>query len=194
MKSEQAILELLPWYVNGTLSAHECAEVEAWLAQGGEAARRELALYEHLRDQVREDNGDMRHSGEMGWQRLKRQFHREQRRRASWLAPALAASLLVIVVQAGLLSQQWLGGGGELGWQPLSGDENTVPAIQVIFTADANAGQIQALFRQLHLRIVDGPSAAGIYHLRPETGRPDMAELLAHLQDSKKVIAHAALE
>ena len=65
--NQQEFSELLPWYVNGTLSSNEQARVEAWLAQSSEA-RNELAVLQQLAHQIK--SAAIPVASELGWQRL----------------------------------------------------------------------------------------------------------------------------
>ena len=191
MNHEDEILALLPWYVNGTLSDEERARVDAWLEQGGESARAELALYERLRERVR-DEVPGQTATDLGWKRVQGRIRKERKTVTRWMVPALAASLLVIVVQAGLLGHLWFSRPQSLGWQPLSGAEQAGLRIQVVFRSEARLEQIQSLLRELRLRIVDGPSATGVYHLQPEDAQTDIDALIARLKGAPELVAHAA--
>ena len=180
-------LDLLPFHVNGTLDAAERQRVVAHLA-ACEACREELALLEALKAGVRAaDAGSP--PLEMGWQRLARDMRADGRRRSGrgWLKLALAASLLVVVVQTGLLVQRH---GAEPGYRP-AGVTETGVVLQVRFRPQASEAEMRALLQSIGGRIVDGPGALGIYRVRLAEGR-DAAAVLKQLQGRPELVEHVA--
>ena len=76
---DRALLELLPWYLNGTLEGAELAAVEALLLRSAEA-REELEVLRRLAAAVREQ--EQAHEAppfELGWARLQRSLQQEVR-------------------------------------------------------------------------------------------------------------------
>lgn len=88
---DRALLELLPWYLNGTLEGAELAAVEALLLRSAEA-REELEVLRRLAAAVREQ--EQAHEAppfELGWARLQRSLQQEARpaSRRDWWKPGL---------------------------------------------------------------------------------------------------------
>lgn len=202
-------LELLPFYVNGTLDAGERARVDSYLA-AHPAARGEVAFQRALRDEVREavPQPDPR----VGLDRILREMKAGEpatgaglfRRLTNWLdslsparmAPAFAAACMIVVVQAAVLtglllrpdeSYDTLRGGG------IAGAEQAL--IQVLFRPDTPESQLSALVRQVGARMVDGPGDLGFYKLAVPVDRAEKAlgELRASqwVQDAQSVAAPA---
>ena len=76
VEERRRVAELLPFYVNGTLSADERTEVDALLAED-EALRQEVALLNHIRDAIKADAPDFS-PGELGLARLTRAISNEK--------------------------------------------------------------------------------------------------------------------
>jgi len=74
---------------------------------------------------------------------------------------------------------------------PVAGD------IQVRFAPDARAEQIESLLQSIHGRIVAGPGALGVYHIRIEAGkssRKDVEAVLQQLRSQTHVVTFATRE
>lgn len=196
---DRALLELLPWYLNGTLDPQERANVEALLLRSAEA-REELEVLRRLAAAVREQEHGAGQSApfDLGWARLQRSLQQEARPapRRDWWKPGLAAAAaLVIALQLGILMRpaqtdsDWrmLGGGQE---QVLSGGYR----VQLRFVEHAQWQQIRALLLELDALLVDGPSALGVVqvHVPADARFADGQALLQWLQQ-QAVVQHAAL-
>jgi anti-sigma factor RsiW len=187
-----AAQQLLPWHVNGTLSADETARVEAHLAAcedcrqdlaGERELAREVALLPldvddawqamamRLPDAVKGGGGDraplFSRSGPVGWA----------------VGGALAASIVLAVAIAGLQRPaapaqtfHTLGSPGATG---------SAQAI-VLFRPDTTAQEMRAILAAQGARLVDGPTAAGAYVLRIEGRSP--ADAIAALRQSSEVV------
>lgn len=115
--------------------------------------------------------------GELGWHRLQRAVRAEHRPRGSrrappawfgWRPALAAAAVLVIALQGGLLWQAYRQQTAAYG--PLASE--APGTLQVRWNADATAAEIRALLRDEGLEIVAGPSASGVYRLRPVDAGP----------------------
>ncbi|GAB4355649.1 MAG: hypothetical protein Kow006_22200 [Gammaproteobacteria bacterium] len=187
--------ELLPAYVNGTATGEERAQVDAYLERHPDA-RGELQWVVALR-QGMQRLGEGGGPGELGWRRLKRDVSRETRRKngagVAWWKPAMAAALLVIVVQTALLVDL---AGTETAYQPLGGGSDGV-TLQIRFQPEATEAQIRQLLRELDAELVAGPSAIGLYRLRITSNRSankPIGEVIEALRARSDVVAHAGLE
>jgi anti-sigma factor RsiW len=191
--------ELIPWYLNGTLSPEEHARVEAYLEQGGEAAKAELELQRQIQSQASEWHEGST-PGEFGWKRLQRDLQRDTekkkdpKRGSNWLRPAMAAAIAVIVIQGVLLNSLWSPDQTD-GLQPLSGTVAETSALQVMFQPEATALQIRKLLQEIGAVVVDGPSASGIYRLSlADDSMVNRKLAIQKLHAAKGVIEHVAEE
>lgn len=170
------VTELLPWYVNGTLTAEEKQAVEALLAES-QQAREELEWLRQLHATAQASRDER--PSELGWQRLKRDIRRDQAGRAvdsgpqeaparwgRWGPRLAVAASLILVVQLGIFYQQAHEGEPI---EPLSGG---VPAVadgwlvQVEFDLKTDWQSIVNTLDELGASIVMGPSPAGLVRLR----------------------------
>ena len=195
---DRALLELLPWYLNGTLEGVELAAVEALLLRSAEA-REELEVLRRLAAAVREQ--EQAHEAppfELGWARLQRSLQQEARPalRRDWWKPGLAAAAaLVIALQLGILMRP---AQVDSDWQLQSGGSEQVLSggyrVQLRFVEHAQWQQIRALLLELDAVLVDGPSALGVVqvHVPADKLFRDGQALLQWLQQ-QAVVQHAAL-
>ena len=189
--------ELLPWHVNGTLSDAECRQVDAHLS-GCPQCTEEIAALKRLRTHVKDIESQGESPGELGLARLKRRIRSETMSTGSpsprrWLMPALAAAAIVIVAQAGMMLNMSTTHrqGMQLMSAPAAGD------IQIRFAPDARAKQIESLLQSIHGRIVAGPGAMGVYHIRIEAGKSggkDTEAVLQQLRSQTHIVTFAARE
>ena len=158
--------ELLPWYVNGSLSDTEKGAIEAHIATCSQC-RKEIDQLQQLHAQVKEIESTTQSPGELGLARLKRRIQSEsiainKKAPRRWTPTILAAATVLIVLQAGLI---WnMNNQSKEQMQLLSG--STSADIQILFSPDASEEKIRALLLSVHGHIVDGPGAMGIYHIR----------------------------
>lgn len=188
--TDRAIEELLPAYVNGTLTAADAETVAAALEKDPALAQEQRFLHA-LRDELqRPDNAAA--PGDMGWHRLRRGIAAERRAppQQRWRLAVGVAAAAVIAVQAGLLWRAY--SPTEPGYIPLSAEAQG--QIQVRFTAAATAAEIERLLSANNLVIVAGPSAAGVYRLRLIRGAAGLDAVIEALAARESVIAHAARE
>ena len=195
---DRALLELLPWYLNGTLEGAELAAVEALLLRSAEA-REELEVLRRLAAAVREQ--EQAHEAppfELGWARLQRSLQQEVRPapRREWWKPGLAAAAaLVVALQLGILMRP---AQVDSDWQLQSGGSEQVLSggyrVQLRFVEHAQWQQIRALLLELDAVLVDGPSALGVVqvHVPADKRFRDGQALLQWLQQ-QAVVQHAAL-
>jgi anti-sigma factor RsiW len=175
--------ELIPWYLNGSLSGEERDEVEVYLRQSAVAVA-DLALWRavqlHTRAQTLADAGT-----DLGWRRLRGRLRTADTGAGqNWWKAAVAAGVLAI---AGLQTVILLRPDSPAVHRPLTGA--SAPAtqawrFQVRFQESANIKQINELLHRLDASLVAGPSALGIYELAIERGTtyPDAQALLEVLQ------------
>ncbi len=185
--------QLLPWYANETLSPEEKADVEQHLAQC-EQCRNEVALLKRLREQVQKE--EIPSPGEFGFKRLQRAVNQEQRVHSvppAWWRPALAAAVVVILVQSALLVNLWP---GPKPMTPLGVDHDGA-VLQITFTPDSTIAQIQKLLERIQGTIIDGPGAIGVYRVRLAMDPVDEREIdriVTRLRQERQIVTHVSKE
>lgn len=183
-RSDIKIAELLPFWVNGTLTVDEAAVVAAAVAANPAlAAEADFLRALHSRMQA----GTAGYSpGALGLARLKRDIAGQkiapQARKVSLRVVAAAAAVAAIVGYA-----------ANEGFRPTaldpvpveyvqaSGDDDT--ALTVGFRGTATAQAISEFLLSEGVIILDGPSAIGLYRLAPlDVATVDLAALAERLQ------------
>lgn len=198
-KEDAHPVESLPWYLSGTLSRAERDEVAVHL-EACTQCRAELDSLRLVRSQVRAVADDGSAPTPAVRRRVMERIHEERRAPRAWtraaralagasvtdraagffrslLAPkwAPAAAVCLIVLQAGALS--WLIQQPEDAQVTTRGIDAQVARVQVTFLPTAPEREIRALLREIHGRIVDGPSTDGVYLVEVPAG--DAARLAA---------------
>ncbi len=208
------IVELLPWYLNGTLEVDAQRRVETHTADCARC-RREIRQWQTLQSTVREMGDAVPEPATEGFAALRRRIERERESVVSWRdriqewldglfarrpVPALALAvvaaqiLLLVGLTAVLIEQR-----GEIQtlYQTLSGPSAAQPAqarLTVAFQEQATEAEIRDLLQRVKGTIVEGPSALGLYtiavagHEDPER-RLEMA--LQELQRQSRVVKFA---
>ncbi len=199
---DEALEQLLPWYVNDTLSDDERRQVEAYLERNSEA-RDEVELLRALRRQVKEEKVE-NSPGELGLQRLKREIKQADREQAgsdrmtgrtvtvaSFWRPLAVAACLAVVIQAGVMISLSGGPGSEV--EIAHGTAGlTAPVLQVTFAPDATEQEIREVLQAAGASIADGPTALGIYNLRlVDADATSVEEALTTLRASGDVVTFA---
>ena len=199
MNNDRSEDELLPWLVNGTLTGDEKARVEAWLAanQDSETLR---GFDEAVREHVKAEQ--VGSPGAFGLRRLQKAIARERESATPltagpaandnrWWKPAIAAAALVILVQGGVILDQFNDRGD---YQPLGVEQQTGKIVQVEFNPDASNQEVSDLLRSLDLQIIDGPAASGLYRLRIGGSVTTPDETLDRLRQAEGVVRFAEVE
>ncbi|MGR9117334.1 MAG: anti-sigma factor family protein [Gammaproteobacteria bacterium] len=208
--SHREISLLLPWYVNKTLSGAEMNRVEHHL-KVCLTCRRELATLHKLAAAVRQE-GSIDTAAQASFSLLKKRIHnpdaadREQAprviaspvqrlgygkiRRLPRTALALAAVLLLSV----LIPRFTDTGGLRINeYRTLSDAETPATGsntVRVIFSNDTGRPKINEILASVHGRVVDGPTAQGVYTvaLQNEPASTTVLNRVASLRDSPHVI------
>ncbi len=175
--------ELLPWYVNGTLSESEKARVEAYLDDYPEA-RKELELLRQLAAHSTEDQPEP--PGELGVARLRRDIRRQGHKgsMSRWWRPVAIAASLILAVQSALLvwprdaTEYRLAGGA-------------AAEVQITFAPQASEQTIRTLLQDVGAEIVGGPGRLGVYHLSFDSST-DIEQALARLRAHNRIVSHAS--
>jgi anti-sigma factor RsiW len=188
MPEHQAISMLLPWYVNGTLSAFDRQRVDSHVPNCT-ACRNDLELERRIYARMATDVV-LEHIPAASLKRLHGRLDaREdgtspeiqeprQARRPSlpWLSLA-AASIAGILVTIGVYTVR----GGHASGNASSPAYYTVTSpeprpssevIRAVFAPTVTLVELQALLDEAQLKIVSGPTEAGVYSLSALTSRP----------------------
>lgn len=171
--------ELLPFWVNGTLSGSERAAVAKAL-DASPALRAEAKVLAAMRARMQAEplaDGP----GALGLARLMRTIEAESPVAVKrWQGMgSLVASVALAAVLSGAVTFAVMRGDEAVVYEQASGDAPGV--LTVTFRADATEAAISALLREKGLVIVDGPSALGLYQiaLPYDLGPEAAAEYLA---------------
>ena len=179
----------LPAFVNGTLPASERDAIQAHLA-GCEQCREEVHWLATLREQMQKD--PLPAVNEMGMARLIKAVRTEEKQTASgpgWWRGALAAAVLVVIAQFGVITAQWQ---SETIYRPL-GETVEASRIQVRFAETASEAQIRELLDRVEGQIVAGPSALGLYLIAlPEGASAEQAATI--LRSAEGIVEQAMVE
>ena len=171
--------ESLPWYVNGSLSSEEQAEIENNLTDNSGLAN-EKDILVRLRQYIK--HSAFQSPGEIGLQRLKRDIKKETSRKplSKWQSYSVAASL-VLVVQLGIIlsfTQE-----NDI-FIPLSGTANySKNVVQMQFKNSATLNQINNLLLSIDATIISGPSKKGIYRIQLTTFNDKVIDDLRQRKD-----------
>jgi hypothetical protein len=195
----EKVLELLPWYVNGTLAGEELAAVEHHV---GECLPCRMALKEERQLQSLVRQGHAAPDMDDGLAALLRRVDRlEQadgrRPRApgsfavsTWrlgLAAAAGASLVALLVW--IAQSPGPGAGREAPFAPLSAPSDAAGRrIDVVFDDDISSPEISAILSDLGVGIVGGPSDIGRYTVEiPQNDERDLETVLKGLRAHRGV-------
>jgi hypothetical protein len=193
MPERARFLELLPFYVNGTLPEADRAWVEDYVKRHADSAA-DLAFARRLRDYYKQPLAD--NGAEAGLARLLdrlRQMRAPAEPKAPfwlrWLAtPAFAAvAATVVFVQAGVIAYLLPGSAPEqAAWRSMPARTPPGTQLKVMFRPAADLGDILVLLRGLEARIVAGPGPAGELWIEVPRGKP-VADAVAALRKSHLV-------
>ena len=189
----ESVQKLLPWYINGTLSARETARVEAHLAEC-EECREDVAFERKLANGV----ASLQLNADDGWKAMQARMAevvpdrlaaapvRLLRRRVpvGWaMVGTIAASVVLTVAVTGVkpaaMPQQTYHALGSSG-----GASNG--QVVVLFKPDTTEQQMRVILSAQGARLVDGPTQAGAYVLHFDDGDPAVA--IKALRESGQVM------
>ncbi len=212
----QRFMELLPWYVNGTLSIDERFEMEFWLAVSAKC-RTELAYVVALASEVKRTSLPLAQRDEAaGLAQLMARVHAQdsgklafrtiggagvkralQNALTKWHKQAIAIAAALAIVQTGVLVNSVYQAQDNAVIKPLGaavGDGAALrktALLQVTFRASASEAQIRGLLDKLGAEIVSGPGALGVYSLKIAGERGDAT--LTALRNAQDVVDSAAM-
>jgi hypothetical protein len=180
--------ELLPFYVNGTLSTADRAWVDGYLTEHP-SARAELQWYESLQARLREDVPAV--SSEVGMERALRRIRAERpasqgakqpaatsplERLRGWLVgvlpqpvlrPAFASAMAIVAVQTIVIATLVVERDDPSEIRALRASVvEKGPYLKVNFKADARETDIRLLLVAVHGSLAAGPGQLGDYYVR----------------------------
>lgn len=181
------IEQLLPFWVNGTLSDAERELVEGML-EADKELKNEVEFLEAIRDAIRSQDIE-RSPGELGFARLRRDIAPNRRRdpaapQVRFQYAALAASAVLLLV-SGIVF--YASRDGEPVFIQASGG-NADAALTVQFQAEATVEQISQLLLKHGLIIIDGPSALQLYKIHMGDGE-DLQAVAAQLREMTNIVS-----
>ena len=204
--THREMLDLLPWYVNGTLPEHHRARLEAHFREClpcHAALREERKLHGLVRDQ-----DDLPLGPQHGLSALLDRIDRGQRRpRPGAMLPPWVGYGLAAGVGGGIV---WLslavlpvGGTGEGEYATLSATPAAAPVqsvtaqpataqsataqIDVVFAATPNAAELEAFGREIGAALAGGPSEIGRYTFALDRTAADIQPLLESLRRDPRI-------
>jgi len=195
------IREIIPWYVNETLAAHERQRVEAHLEVC--AACRDDLLAEQ---RIFEGIAGRTSIEYMAAPSLKRFLARldgaqttvaeedpaeQPRRKMPWRGLLAASTMLMAVTIGALMADQWAKYRANVAAPNYRTVTNSTPrspeeAIRAVFAPTITLVELQAILEESNLRIISGPTEAGVYSLAATSSRP-VASSLALLRQHSTV-------
>jgi hypothetical protein len=189
-------VELLPFYVNGTLDADEHDWVDAYLAAHPNAEN-ELKFMQILRESTRNTTSKVPEAQRLerllGELRASRPAPSLLQKAVNWLqgvvripAPALAVVSMVVLAQAGIIGSLLSSGSEPDGFRGVRPECTIAPAIRVQFNPDAKHAHILLVLRSVEAIIQNGPTETGALWLAVPEGR-SLDETQAMLRSSPLV-------
>lgn len=192
-REHAVIQELLPFFINGTLSELERARVVRHVT-GCSNCRAALDEERRLLQWMRAAP-DRASDAQAAWKRLARAVETESRSRERWLRPAqawsvglaAAAAVLLLLTPVVVVDPESRNGA----YRTLSSeatDARVGGTIRAVFVPRATVGDIENLLAGTGCKIVSGPSPRGVYTLAPsETSAAASNDVLAALRASPLV-------
>jgi hypothetical protein len=193
--AHEKILELLPWYINGTLKASERETVERHL-QACLPCHAALKQEQRMQGLVQaQENVPI--GPEHGIADLVRRIDRDRtpkRRRANQRTPLIAYG--VAAALAGLLAwlvflspNSQLDQQGQAGFSTLSsGGETSGLRIDIVFSDGLSSADIDAIIDGIRGERISGPSELGRYTIAiPARSENERDELLTRLRDDSRI-------
>jgi len=201
--NDQKYFELLPWYVNNTLSPEERQNVELWL-EHSVAGRKEVVLLTRLQEETRRAVEPFQ-ATDFGWQQMKRKIHAESSPPAKQ-SPSMFGKLAAIAatVIIGIQTMLLVGQHNQLESTRLLSGSPTVTnqaqnqyLMQMQFRRGASFEQVAEFLQMSQARIIDGPSALNLVTVSiAQNNLPDNIDNQQQLLDwlnSQAIVEHAQL-
>ncbi len=117
---------------------------------------------------------------------------RDRRSPPTWWRPALAAAVLVIVLEGALLAAIVVQEGG---FETLAAPRSRGAVLEVTFAPEATESAMREVLQGVSGRVVDGPSAIGVWSVRlsvPDDDRAAVEAAVDRLSARTDVVSHVA--
>lgn len=193
--------ETIQAYILGKLDAEQAAQIEA-ASEGDKELAAELAIWAAARDLQVEDAASS-DPGAFGWARIERAIDAQSAARSAndnspsgrpvWFRNVIAPWQAAAAVAAAVLGWQVAvvpaitnpGADEAPAYELASGGEESEFTLRIAFTDTATEADLRAVLREVDARIVDGPSAIGLYTLSfaDEAAKERAAQILAEQGD-----------
>lgn len=186
--------DLIPWYVNGSIADNERAGLQHHVERCT-ACREEIEAQRMLLQTMRTPPQveSMPHGSlQKLWQRIDENPEPEREAAPAvarspqalrWLAAAVIVQALLLGVLATImLRSPRIDSGGAYRTVSTTAVEPGPASVRAVFSPDMRLGELQALLERAHLRIVNGPSADGVYTLATATRGDDPKQALLTLR------------
>ena len=195
--NEQQCLELLPWYVNGTLGGHEHELVRREL-HSSLTCRKEFERLRSLQEAMKRDDGETA-ATERAFENLMARIEgcasarpeRRQNLRRLLAPPFVAQAALLLVFVSAIVWWQFPATLTETrGYGTLSEAEPLgagVTQLRVVFAPGMSDAAVGELLAEYRLIIVDGPSREGLYTLMPVEGA-DTRKIVEALKADPRIL------
>jgi hypothetical protein len=185
--NRRGIADLIPWYLNGTLGARERQRVEGHL-QECSTCRDELARERRIYEAMTVEPS-VEYMPAPSLKRLQAAISGRGaehpasppavvRRLLSWRGLAAASIVVAAVAAAFLTADRWGHSGGadyHTVTTPTARPQGEV--IRAVFAPTIMLVGLQGILAEAQLRIISGPTEAGVYSLAATSGRPVSASL-----------------
>jgi anti-sigma factor RsiW len=206
--------EIIKSFVAGTLDADSAAELER-AATANPALAAEIALWRAVR-QAGEDASAQQQIDELGWSRIARSIADvapQQRRAANdhsadptasrkqplWARPLIAPWQAAAALALALVGWQAVVVPALVSTDPSAGAEYALAGedrsasfvLRVAFVEVASEADLRQLLRDVDARIIDGPSAVGLYDLAFDDAKA-MAAARARLAEERDLVSEIA--
>lgn len=189
--TQDEVARLLPFRVNGSLSEPEARAVQQALAES-QVLRQEAQALDALRAEIQAMDEPIS-PGELGLARLNRAISAESKPIALvarwWPKAGVAAALVGLAAMGALMLRSPEEAKDDVFYQQASGGGGGGQLI-VGFDRTATQAEVEELLLRHDLRIVDGPSALGLYQIQTRDGQ-DLATTLAALRAADMVVETA---
>ena len=186
----EAICDSMPWYLNGTLAEADRQKVDAHVRTCA-ACREELAHEQRLYRAMAE-GARLEYMPTASFKRLQATLDAPTPEGAAggfgalariprWMPRLAAASVAVAFVALGVISARihWGARGMPAEYHTVTSAAPRQPdeVIRAVFSPTITLMDLQAILSEAQLRIVSGPTEAGVYSLAPTSHRPAATSL-----------------
>lgn len=199
-RTHDEISVLIPWYVNGSIGEGDRQRVDAHLTQCARC-REDMALEQRVYAGMSVESG-VEYMPAPSLKRLQSRldgltaqapqapFIAAHRRAVTWQG-VMAASVAIMAVAVSMLAaDRWMQSRSRAGalYTTVTTSKPRVPdeVIRAVFAPTITLVELQTVLDEAGLRIVSGPTEAGVYSLAANSGRPVSASL-ASLRGHAKV-------